>query len=295
MKHEKIITLLLLLSAIGFLACNSNTTNGKDQGLVSDMLYTCPMPEDSVFSHEPGQCPKCGMDLVLKDTGTLVNAEVDMAGVLRPSDEFVLSSVPVTTLQSETEAIEIEAVGEIGYDSRTIGTVSANISGRIEKLYVRYRYQPVTKGQKLFEIYSPELLTAQQNLLFLLNDDSENEGLIQAAKDKLRLLGMSAQQLQQLIQNGRALYTVTVFSPYSGHVHEATKTSSMDGASREMPGPTAITEELTLKEGMYVQKGQPVFALFDPGKAWALLNIFGDNAALVQKGNVVRVVPEDEG
>ena len=71
----------------------------------------------------------------------------------------------------------------------------------------KYRYQKISKGQHILDIYSPELLTAQQNLLFLLKNDAGNTSLIQAAKEKLLLLGMNNQQLQQIIQSGQPSLT----------------------------------------------------------------------------------------
>ena len=78
--------------------------------------------------------------------------------------------------------------------------ISARVSGRIEKLYVRYRYQHIHKGDRIMDIYSPELVTAQQELLFLIKNDPANEGLIRAAKQKLLLLGMSEEQLNKVIR-----------------------------------------------------------------------------------------------
>ncbi|MBS4065512.1 MAG: efflux RND transporter periplasmic adaptor subunit [Chitinophagaceae bacterium] len=254
-------------------------------------MYTCPMPEDSVFSDQPGSCPKCGMDLVKMETKQ-GNQDVTLESLLKPTNEFVVSSIPVTTIEQRGEQIEIEALGNIAYDTRQVGSISARVSGRIEKLYVRYRYQKIQKGQRILDIYSPEMLTAQQNLLFLLKNDPDNTTMIEAAKEKLGLLGMSKEQLQQVVQSGKPSLTIAVYSQYNGHIHESTNGGSMNTQSGTMRDISLITEELSLKEGMYVQKGQSVFTVFNPDKAWAVLNIYGDNQSLVKTGNVVRVVPE---
>jgi Cu(I)/Ag(I) efflux system membrane fusion protein len=254
-------------------------------------MYTCPMPEDSVFSDKPGSCPKCGMDLVKMETKQ-ANQDVELESLLKPTNEFVVSSIPVTTIEQRGEQIEIEALGNIAYDTRQVGSISARVSGRIEKLYVRYRYQKIQKGQRILDIYSPELLTAQQNLLVLLKNDPDNTTMIEAAKEKLLLLGMSKEQLQQVVQSGKPSLTIAVYSQYNGHIHESTNGGSMNTQSGTMRDISLITEELSLKEGMYVQKGQSVFTVFNPDKAWAVLNIYGDNQSLVKTGNVVRVVPE---
>ncbi|MFR1445835.1 efflux RND transporter periplasmic adaptor subunit, partial [Acinetobacter baumannii] len=105
--------------------------------------------------------------------------------------------------------------------------ISARYSGRIERLYVRYRYQKVTKGQKIMDIYSPELVTAQQNIIFLLKNDPANSSLINAAKQRLLLLGLTNQQLSQLIRSGKPSLTVSVYSNYTGHLHETTGDNTM--------------------------------------------------------------------
>lgn len=329
---KKIFFISGLMLMIVAVACkNKKNPHAGHQTEVAKDMYTCPMPEDSVFSDKPGKCPKCGMDLVKMentehDTHTAVEytcpmhpeiirdkpgacpicgmdlvkketdskkvGDIELESLLKPTNEFVVSSIPVTTIEQRGEQIEIEALGNIAYDTRQVGSISARVSGRIEKLYVRYRYQKISKGQRVLDIYSPELLTAQQNLLFLLKNDAENTTFIQAAKDKLLLLGMSNEQLQQVIHSGKPSLTIAVYSNYSGHIHEAINGGSMNNASGNMRDISLITEELSLKEGMYVQKGQSVYTVFNPDKAWAILNIYGDNQSLVKTGNTVRVVPE---
>jgi Cu(I)/Ag(I) efflux system membrane fusion protein len=135
-------------------------------------------------------------------------------------------------------------------------------------------------------------MTAQQNLLFLLRNDPENISFIQAAKEKLLLLGMSSIQVQQVVQSGKPSLTIAVYSNYSGHIHEAASESEMNRKPGAMKDVSLITEELTLKEGMYLQKGQSIFTVYNPDKAWAILNIFGESQSLVKTGNAVRIIPE---
>ena len=321
--------LVLVIVAV---ACNSNKDPHAEHKVETKKdLYTCPMPEDSVFSNKPGKCSKCGMDLVKmeatehdthtaveytcpmhpeiirdkpgtcpicgmelvkKETGGTKSADAELEALLKPTNEFVVSAIPVTTIQKKEEQIEIQALGNIAYDTRQVGSISARVAGRIEKLYVRYRFQKINRGQRIMDIYSPELLTAQQNLLFLIKNDPDNTTFIQAAKDKLLLLGVSNEQLQQVIKTQKPSFTIAVYSNYSGHMHEAENSSSMNASLDEMKDISLITEELSLKEGMYVQKGQSVFTVYNPDRAWALLNIYGENQDIVKKGNIVRIVPE---
>ncbi|MEP7107584.1 MAG: efflux RND transporter periplasmic adaptor subunit [Ferruginibacter sp.] len=303
-----IIAYCILL--IGFSACNEKSKedhsqhigkgipgqsetagHDKDQPLTIRQFYTCSMHPE-IIRDKPGKCPICGMDLVKKENDGLRSTDAELEALLKPTNEFVVSAIPVTTIQKKEEQIEIEALGNIAYDTREAGSISSRVAGRIEKLYVRYRYQRINKGQRIMDIYSPEMLTAQQNLLFLLRNDPDNSTLIQAAKDKLSLLGMSHEQLEQVIHSNKPVFTIAVYSNYAGHIHEASNGGPMNTSSPGMKDIALITEELSLKEGMYVQKGQSFFTVYNPDRAWALLNIYADYQGLVKTGNIVRVVPE---
>jgi membrane fusion protein, copper/silver efflux system len=289
-----VLTFLFWVAITGISCGQSNNPhtgheeNGKD-------VYTCPMHPE-VIRNSPGSCPICGMDLVKKETGGTSIADVSLEALLRPTNEFVVSSVPITTVQQRKVAVEVEALGTVAYDTRQTGTISSRMAGRIERLYVRYRYQTVSKGQRIMDIYSPELVTAQQNLLFILKNDRENATLIDAAHHRLLLLGMSEPQVQGVIRSGKPLLSVAVYSNYSGHIHEAVSSEPMTGnpvSSNSMStAPLAATQELSLKEGMYIEKGQSVFTVYNSSRLWALLSIQNENGALVKVGNAVRITPE---
>ncbi len=255
------------------------------------MTYHCPMPQDSVFSDHPGDCPKCGMALV-KIQKESANAEVNLDDLLKPTNQFVVSNIPVTSYQTSNQEILLESLGSIAYDTRYEGSIAARISGRIEKLYVRYRYQHVEKGEKIMEIYSPEIMTAEQNLLFLLKNDPTNSSFISAAKSKLVLLGLDERALQELISTQNPKATISIYSNYSGHIHEAGNGSEMKKEPGAMKDLSQLTEELSLKEGMYVQKERTVFQVLNPDRAWAILNLYADQVSLVKKGNLVEIFPE---
>ena len=284
-----ILTVFLLFAAAG--CKNKKDPHATHKTETVKDLYTCPMHPE-IIRDKPGNCPICGMQLVKKETGGEKILEVTMDALLKPTNEFVLSSIPVTTMERKEEQIEIEALGNIAYDTRQAGSISSRVAGRIEKLYVRYRYQKISRGQRIMDIYSPEILTAQQNLLFLIKNDPDNKTFIQAAKERLLLLGMSNEQLQQVIKSNKASFAIAVYSNYSGHIHEASNGGAMNTSSSGMKDIALVTEELLLKEGMYIQKGQSVFIVNNPDRAWVVLNIYGDNQALIKKGNMVRVVPE---
>ncbi|MVT42372.1 HlyD family efflux transporter periplasmic adaptor subunit [Chitinophaga oryziterrae] len=240
-----------------------------------------------IIRDKPGNCPICGMTLVKKGADEKAIKEVDLNTLLKPTNGFVVSSIPVITIQPDSDTIQTEALGTIAYDTRMIGNISARVSGRIEKLYLRYNFQDVRAGQKVMDIYSPELMTDQQNLLFLLKNDPTNTTLINAAKERLLLLGVTTQQLQQVIQNGKSLTAVSIYSNYSGHIHDPAKNM----APSEMRN-SLVTRELDVREGMYVQQGQPVFSVYNAHHLWALLNIYTDRQSFVKVGNKVQIIPE---
>lgn len=249
-------------------------------------LYRCPMHQE-IIRDKPGNCPICGMDLVPFGGNEKALTDVNLNTLLRPTNSYVLTTIPVTRIHQSEEQMEVAALGTVQYDTRALGSISARVSGRIVKLYLKYAFQDIHKGQKVMEIYSPELLTAQQNLLFLLKNDPCNASFIYAAKEKLLLLGISPQQLYDIIQQKKPSLTISVYSNYSGHIHDA-----LNAVTAMAPGSEFATRELLLKEGMYVQKGQTLLSVYNPQKLWAVLNIYADKQRLVKVGNPVRIIPE---
>ncbi|MDP2454459.1 MULTISPECIES: efflux RND transporter periplasmic adaptor subunit [unclassified Kaistella] len=254
--------------------------------------YTCPMHPE-IISDKPGKCPKCGMDLVLKDAPAQKEDGIKLDDLLQPTNNYVVSQLPVTRLAKENVPTTVEALGIVDYDTRQIGTISSRIAGRIEKLYVRYKFQKVSKGQRILDIYSPELLTAQQNHLFVLKNDRSNAMMINASRQKLLLLGMPASQIQSISRKGKPDLSVPVFSNYSGYIQSA---GGMENQSQpnEVMQANSVTAELPLKEGMYLQKGENIFTVYNPSRSWALLNIFAEDIALVSKGQSVTVIPQND-
>ena len=292
MKKKTLIikTFLLLSFALGsliFSGCKDHSKAKVSSNAEAEEIYTCSM-HPQVIEHAPGRCPICGMTLVKKENAAREISEVDLSTLLQPVNNTVLSSIPVTTLQVEKQQLRLNALGTVEYDTRFMKTISARVSGRIDKLYIKYRFQPVRTGEKVMEIYSPELLTAQQNLLFLVKNDPENTSLIHAAKQKLLLLGMHESDLQRMINNGKTQANITVYSNYTGHIHEA---GQMGYSAQPVSLPTE-TPELTVKEGMYVDKGQPVFQVNDMRHVWITLNLYPGDNAMVKVGTPVTIIPE---
>lgn len=287
---NKTIYLSLIIIVASLLSCKENYKTSSAEIQLQQALYTCSMHPE-IIRDKPGNCPICGMQLIKKGNNENANIDIDLNTLLKPTNTFVVSSIPIVTPKKGEEKIEITALGVVAYDTKEVSTIAARISGRIEKLYVHYRFQSIKKGQKIMDIYSPELQTAQQNLLFLISNDPSNKILIQSAKEKLLLLGMDENQLVEIIKNQKIAYSISVYSNITGHIHEASN-GTMNAPIGSMKDIANITEELPLKEGMYVQKGQTIFTVFNPNKAWVLLNIYADDQTLIKVGNSVHINAE---
>lgn len=289
-RIHKAFSLFIVIMLTVLISCKEKMKTASENTEKQQIVYTCSMHPE-IVRNKPGDCPICGMHLVKKVNDQTASVNIDLNTLIKPTNTFVVSSIPIITPEKGEEQIEINALGVVAYDTKEVSTIAARISGRIEKLYVHYRFQPVKKGQKIMEVYSPELLTAQQNLLFLITNDPSNHTFIQSAREKLLLLGMDESQLAQVIKEQRPSYTIAVYSNVSGHIHEAGN-STMNPPAGTMKDIANLTEELPLKEGMYIQKGQTIFTVFDPVKVWALLNIYAADQALIKTGNPVYITPE---
>ena len=124
--------------------------------------YTCPM-HPTVISDKQGTCPVCGMDLVRKARpGEEIKITEDLARLIKSPNETVVSSIRTIKGEFKSMPVSVEAQGLVTYDTRNIYTIPARTGGRLEKVFLKYTFQPVRKGQKVAEIYSPELSTAQR-------------------------------------------------------------------------------------------------------------------------------------
>jgi len=287
--------LVLLGLTCGLFFCVSCKNTRKNPGTLEaghSEIWTCSMHPEIIRDH-PGNCPICGMVLVRKFDHAQTIHGIPLEELIQPANRYVVSAIPYCSLSVREIQPVTEAYGTVTYDTRQISTISARVSGRIEKIYVHYRYQHVMKGEHILDIYSPELQTAQQELLFLIRDDPANLSLIAAAKQKLLLLGMTDGELEQVIKTQKPILTVALYSNYSGHLHEAGNSMPVPENGGDPMG-SVYTEELAVKAGMYIQKGQVVFQIFNTDKCWILVNIDPDAQKMVQKGNRVHVIPETD-
>lgn len=289
-RYLKIAILFLVVVFIGiaiyFLATKSGNHSEMEH---QNEVYTCSMHPE-VIKDKPGSCPICGMALVKKVTEDHSEKNDSINDLLKPTDNFVVGNYQTTTVKDTVINSEISLPGIVTYDSNSAVNISARISGRIEKMYVNYKYQKVTKGQKIFDIYSPELLTEQQNFIYLISNDSQNTSIINSAKQKLLLYGMSNNQVNALASAKKVNPVIAIYSPANGII---TGTEKMDNLSTSpMSNTSSTTEALNVKEGNYIKKGEVIFKLANTDKVWGIFNVLQGYNSLIKMNQSIDITSE---
>ncbi|HLG02810.1 MAG TPA: efflux RND transporter periplasmic adaptor subunit [Bacteroidia bacterium] len=273
---------LALMCGLGsqlFFSCDGWDAGETAADTTVKYIYYCPMHPD-VEQDEPGICPKpeCqGMALILKDTGDY------LAAVLRPVSSSVLSKISLVNPVFKSQNVYAEATGYVDYDNYSKYNVSSRFPGRIEKLFVKYNYQSIKKGEVLFEIYSPDLVTAQENLLYAIKNSPDDSALIKASRQKLKLLQLTDEQINRIETSGKASYSLPVFSEYDGHIHERLD----EETGMQNMQVSQLTPLISVREGMYVEGGQIIFNVVDPRRAVGILQVKSSDIAKVSMGQRV--------
>lgn len=230
-------------------------------------IYVCPM-HPMVTSDKPGNCSICGMDLVKRSSSeelTLTAQEELVAHEVRLSPtQQVLANVATEAVAVRLLAKEITTVGTIDYVEGNIANLSARVAGRTDSLFVNYTGERVTRGQPLLSMYSPDIVGAEQEYLLAL--DSNNPALLESARRKLILWGITAEQIDRLGQSREMRDHLTIFSPISG---------------------TVIDKLVHLD--MYVAAGQPLYNIADLSTVWMWAEIYEYEFANVRVGQSVEV------
>lgn len=227
-----------------------------------------------------------------------------LAPLLKPVNEQVIAQIPTIRPGKLDQPITRTLQGVAVYDTRSETGIASRVAGRIEKLYIKYNYQPVKKGQLIMEIYSPELVAAQRELLFIAagNDDP---ALLNAAKQRLLLLGMTAQQLEQVLRSRQPAYRVAVYSNAGGYIIDkaakAAATTNVaaapasgddmggmnaapQGLSLSQPSSSAAGTPVMLREGQYVSAGENLFTIYKADKLVGEFAVASSIAAEIRKG-----------
>lgn len=234
--------------------------------------------------------------------------DTSLAPLLKPVNEQVTAQIPTIRPAKLEQPVTRILQGVAVYDTRSETGIASRVAGRIERLYIKYNYQPVKKGQLIMQIYSPDLVAAQRELLFIAagNDDP---ALLNAAKQRLLLLGMTAQQLEQVLHSRQPAYSVSVYSNASGYIiDKAAKTAvtatiaaapasgddmnGMNAAAPTSSSPAAATAAGTpviLREGQYVSAGENLFTIYKADKLVGEFAVAPSIAAEMRRGQALNL------
>jgi Cu(I)/Ag(I) efflux system membrane fusion protein len=237
---------------------------------------------------------------------------LNIATYVLPVNRQVISAQKTVMVMPADSTSIIWSLGYILPDERRSNKVSARFSGRIEKLYVRYNLQRVKKGEKILDLYSPELNTYQEELLFLIKRNSDSS-LVEKAKEKLRLLGLTPEQINRIERNGEMIYSIGIYSPQEGYVlfttpsptqgmgssgiNDGSKNASMGGgmgggSGALSSGAAVVSSNGQIREGDYVNQGQTLFQVNDLQQVWALFAVDNRHQQTLRQGMTVTLNSE---
>jgi len=252
------------------------------QETTKKVIYRCPM-HPQYTSDRPGKCPICGMDLVkdkdappethpaTRETATQ-NMPKGFGMVQLPAEKIQLIGIRTTPVTRGSITRTIRAPATVKPDERKIKQAQSKVQGWIERRYVNYTGQYVKRGQPLLSIYSPDLVSTQEEYLLALRNSKSLEGaetsvrqgaeaLTNAARRRLKYWDISDAQIQKLEQTGTPSKTMTLFSPVSGYVTQMTAT-----------------------EGMEVQPGMALYSIVDLSDVWVMAGVYEQDIGLIANG-----------
>jgi len=269
------ITSLIFAAAIGSVVSlavytqlsPSTNHNKNDKVTVKENAKPQPMywvaPMDANYRRDkPGKSPM-GMDLVAVYPDDNTSSIDEGPGTIRISPD-VINNLGVRTATVKLQALhaQINTVGYVAYDEDKLVHLHPRVEGWIEKLYVKAVGDPVEKGQAIYDIYSPELVNAQEELLLAL--DRKNQRLIQAATNRLVALQLPKAAINSLKKTRKVKQNITFYAPQNG-----------------------VLENLYIREGFFVKPGTMLLSIGDLSEVWVEAEVFERQAALVKDGTAV--------
>ena len=265
----------IIITAITFLffaSCKNKNVAVKDP----DTYYTCSM-DPQVVEYKPGKCPICKMELtpVKKKNG-------EKKDELQLSEQQIqLGNIFTDTIRNGSIGDQLVLTATLNFDQMKASSVSSRVMGRIEKLYFKNLGDYVKNGSPLYELYSEELNNAKQEYLLALDkrkvfaDETviDFDQLLQGAKNKLLLWGMSENQVQELAKSKKATPTTTFYSTSSGYI-----------------------TTLDIREGDYVMEGGTIVKLADLSSLWAEAQVYTSQLAELDRNSAaVVMLPDFDG
>ncbi|HLR31519.1 MAG TPA: efflux RND transporter periplasmic adaptor subunit, partial [Fodinibius sp.] len=182
-----------------------------------NILYTCSM-HPSVRESEPGNCPICGMELIPVGGDSSTN-ENPYELTMTPT-AMRLAEVQTTEISRGTATKTVRMPGKITVDERRVKSLPAHFPGRVEELYANFTGEYISKGSRVASVYSPELVTAQKELLETAKHKEQNPTLYRAARTKLRNWKVSENQINEIESSGEVKTEFDVLSHMGGYVME---------------------------------------------------------------------------
>jgi multidrug efflux pump subunit AcrA (membrane-fusion protein) len=240
------------------------------------ILYWYDAMNPAYRSDKPGKAPD-GMELVPRYADE-VEAMKDMpAGTVMISPEKQ-QLIGVRTAPAERQRVQrsIRAVGRVAFDETRISHIHTKVTGYIEEAFVDFVGKTVRKGDPLFTIYSPELVSTQQEYLIALRGkkylseapfrevSDGAESLLRAARERLRLWDVTDDEIQVLEREGKVKRTLTMYSPASG----------------------VVTERAVFQHGRYVNPEMDLYTIVDLSTAWVLADVYEYELPYVRVGQI---------
>ncbi len=272
-----LLVLLLLAFLIGYLIrggsggqinhMSPEAAGETSADQASVQIWTCSM-HPQIRKPEPGTCPICGMDLV-----PVANTSEEQLGPrqLKLSPWAVkLAEIDAAPVQRRRLSAKMRLAGKVAYDETRLKYISARVPGRIDRLFVDYTGSAVGKGDPLVKLYSPELIVAQQELLQARQTLNRlNKRTLAAAREKLRLWGLSGRQIQEIERRKNPAQHLTIFSPIAG----------------------AVIHKNAV-EGLYVQTGTRIYTIADLSRVWLKLDAYESDLSWLGMGQTVEFETE---
>ncbi len=239
------------------LAHDHASETGKPQ------IWTCSMHPQIKLDH-PGKCPICGMELIpLVQSGGA--SDSDTLAIHFTKEAAALANVSTTIVTSQAPVKEVRLFGKVQVDERLQQSQVAHIGGRIEKLLVNFTGESVKKGQLLALIYSPDMITAQQELLEAAKSKETQPEIYAAASEKLRQWKLSEAQIAQIEQSGKTKTEFEVYANTSG-----------------------IVTGKRVSTGDYVSQGTVLFDVANLSNVWVQFDAYESDLPFLKEGNTIQ-------
>ena len=223
-------------------------------------VWTCSM-HPQIRQPEPGKCPLCGMELIPL---TENSDDESPYKLVMTKNAVALANIQTSELKEAEPEKEVRLTGKIKMDERQMFTQVSHIKGRIDRLYTNYTGETIFKGQRLASIYSPELLTAQKELIEALKYQKTNPELVNAARNKLRYLRLTEKQIKRIEKNKKVQTNFDIYADVSGVV---------------------TRREVAL--GNHVMEGTPLFKVANLSALWVIFDAYESDLAWLKAGEVI--------